>query len=65
MLVRLLAGGLVSPGEALTKIDEIIAQPPRPERSSWGMDPAAQRAQSAMLERVGGPAPIRREERDG
>lgn len=65
LLVRLFSGGMASPAEALAKLDEILALPPRPERESWGMDPAAQRAQSAMLERVGGPAPMRREERDG
>lgn len=64
MLVRLNSGGLVSAGEAMSKIDEILALPPRPERESWGMDPAAQRGQSAMLDKVGGPAPMRREEAD-
>lgn len=52
---------MTSAGEILGKIDEILERPPRPERSSWGTDPAAVRGQRAMLERVGGPAPMREE----
>lgn len=60
-MVRMFSGGLTSPVEVMRRLDEILAAPPRPERSTWGTGPAAERAHRAMLDRVGGPAPIRKE----
>lgn len=56
------SGGMASPAEVMAKLDEILSTPPRPERESWGTGPAAERAHRAMLERVGGPAPLRKEQ---
>jgi len=51
------------PNEALwrtvTRVEEALAQPPWPDREFWGSTPEAQRAQRAMADLAGGPAPMR------
>lgn len=60
-MVRMFSGGMASPAEVMQKLDEILATPPRPLRDEWGTGPAAEAGQRAMLDLVGGPAPLREE----
>lgn len=51
--------GLVDREKVLTNLDAQLTKPAIPDRNSWGTDPEAVRAQKAMLQLAGGPAPMR------
>lgn len=51
--------GLVDRAKVLANLDAQLAKPAFPDRERWGTDPEAVRAQKAMLQLAGGPAPMR------
>ncbi len=51
--------GLVDRGKVLDNLDAQLAKPALPDRERWGTDPEAVRAQKAMMQLAGGPAPMR------
>lgn len=63
-LVEALTPGMASTFEVLAKLDDFLAEPPVPIADTWGTSERAQRGYRAAEAEAGGPAPLRKDQRD-
>lgn len=59
VVIEVHAGGMVPAAKVEGEVAKVLAEPAIVRRDTWGLGPSAEEGLSAMMDLVGGPAPMR------